>query len=295
MLMFTRYAPIFVLVSAMLVVWMGFGSDWGEALATEPERVQSIAYALLGVLSISGTLAYAQWGRAVVPFSKPLLWRMHWQQLNKLIPIAIMTIMWLILAGGIVEIDWEFVANLPPEWVLTGAISIGAGFHSAILFSPDDDPAVELLLTMPYALSTLIVVRFVLLVSLYVLLGVISHSVLALISDTEIDLVSGVLMWLSGTLLLASLGLFVTLVTRQIVFGVGLVILIWGAFWQYGTLILGFAPYLYSMHLFLPELGTSGQALMIVNRLTVLALAFFLLMWSATLLTQEEYIVIGRG
>jgi len=40
-----------------------------------------------------------------------------------------MTIMWLILAGGIVEIDWEFVANLPPEWVLTGAISIGAGKH----------------------------------------------------------------------------------------------------------------------------------------------------------------------
>ncbi|NJL57748.1 hypothetical protein HC928_23420 [bacterium] len=113
MLMFTRYAPFFVLVSAVLIVWMGFGSDWGEALSTEPERVQNIAYALLGVLSISGTLAYAQWRRVVAPFSKPLLWRMHWEQLNKSIPIAIMTIMWLILAGGIVEIDWEFVANLP--------------------------------------------------------------------------------------------------------------------------------------------------------------------------------------
>ncbi|RMG87806.1 MAG: hypothetical protein D6712_05015 [Chloroflexi bacterium] len=295
MLMFTRYAPFFVLVSAVLVIWMGFGSDWGEALAAEPERVQNIAYALLGVLSIGGTLAYAQWRGAITPFSKPLLWRMHWQQLNKLIPIAIITIMWLILAGGIIEVDWEFVANLPPEWVLTGAISIGAGFHSAILFSPDDDPTVELLLTMPYALSTLIFVRFVLLVSLYVLLGIISHSVLALINGAEINFVYGVLMWLPGTLLLASLGLFVTLVTRQIVFGVGLVILIWVAFWQYGTLIFVSAPYLYSIHLFLPELGTSGQALMIINRLTVLALAFFLLMWSVTLLTREEYIMTGRS
>ena len=98
-------------------------------------------------------------------------------------------------------------------------IPLIAGLHAALLFAPDDEPALELLLAAPRPTVYLIYERLAALVLLQGGLAL-ALSLLAVLLNSGANLFEIILRWLPPTVCIIGLCMAVTLYARRMTFGV---------------------------------------------------------------------------
>lgn len=279
----------FIFIGCLLfLVNMGLVSDWGRSLESNLFMLQPMAWLLALVIGGTALFYFVRLAEALSLFDGKMLWMNNIRQVGIVIPFLCFLTLWGLLLAGILEIDWEFVASLPTQQVLTGVITLFAGVHGALLFSPEDEPIIEVLLSVPHPLSKLIGGRVIVMIFIYLMIGIMSQILLT--EQISFTVTEALILWVPGLILLPNLGLLVTVITRQIVFGVGLVVIIWGAFFLYGSSIIRLAPYIYSVHIF-PLSIWSDAELFLVNRITIISLGLFCFIWVLSFLAKEESVL----
>jgi hypothetical protein len=147
-------------------------------------------------------------------------------------------------------------------------IPLIAGLHAALLFAPDDEPALELLLAAPRPLVYLIYERLAALIGLQGGLALVL-SVLAAIA-TKANLLDVITVWLPPSVCIVGLCLAATLYARRTAFGVLAAIALCVAMAFGREVILPMFPNLWFMIFYLdPRTVTTEQYF--VNRLFLVA------------------------
>jgi hypothetical protein len=144
-------------------------------------------------------------------------------------------------------------------------IPLIVGLHAALLFAPDDEPALELLLAAPRPPVYLIYERLAALIGLQGGLALML-SVLAVITSSGANLLDLVIVWLPPSVCIVGLCLAATLYARRMTFGVLMAIALCVAMAFGREVILPMFPNLWFMIFYLdPRPVTADQYLL--NRL----------------------------
>ncbi|GAB1421059.1 hypothetical protein MASR2M15_11950 [Anaerolineales bacterium] len=282
------YQSFIVIGSIVNIFLMAWISDWGRALTSDLFMLQPLAYLLAFLLGGTSLFYLIYLARALSYFDGKFLWQDHLKQVGIWLPLLCLVCLWSLLLAVLLKADWEFIASLPVQYILIGTITLFAGLHSALLFSPDDEPIIELLLSFPYALSKLIAGRFLIMLIIYLLLGLISQ--LLILPQLTITFLEALSLWIPELILFSAIGLLITIMTRKSIFGVGMVLILWAAFFLNGSAILGNAPYLYNIYFFPLDIWPQPE-LFFINRLTVFLLGSFCFTWALSFLSREESVL----
>ncbi len=144
-----------------------------------------------------------------------------------------------------------------------------AALHAALLFAPDDEPALELLLAAPRPPVYLIYERLAALIALQGGLALIL-SLIAVISTPGTNLLDLIVVWLSPSICIVGLCMAATLYARRSAFGVLMAIAICVAMALGSEVILPMFPNLWIIIFYLdPRTVTADQYL--VNRIFLIA------------------------
>jgi pimeloyl-ACP methyl ester carboxylesterase len=111
------------------------------------------------------------------------------------------------------------------------------GVQAAMLFSPDDEPGLEMLLVMARPITWLVMERLAVVVaaqSVVALFGI----TLTVVLRPEQNLIVLLLSWIGSALFLSGLGMYITIRSRQMVFGMAVIAFLWAAFALFSSLFL---------------------------------------------------------
>lgn len=165
-------------------------------------------------------------------------------------------------------------------------IPLIAGLHAGLLFAPDDEPALELLLAAPRPPVYLIYERLAAMVALQGGLALVL-SVLAVVSSPGANLFDVIVVWLPPSVCIVGLCMAATLFARRTAFGVLTAITICVAMAFGREVILPMFPNLWFMIFYLdPRTVTTEQYF--VNRLFLLAVGAVVLALVLYRMRDEE-------
>jgi pimeloyl-ACP methyl ester carboxylesterase len=183
-------------------------------------------------------------------------------------------------------IAFEEFPYLNTDNIVMTVVSLFFGAHAAFLFSPDDEPALEILLALPRRIGWILVERFA---SLWLLLGAVGlvGAVVVVGLTDDYDLVVALSRWAVPALVLSSLAVYITISSREAILSIMLTSVLWGVMLFLGDTMVGRWPLLWPIQLFLsPE--HSDFAL---NRLFLTALSLNLLVYAVYQLHDEERVL----
>lgn len=180
-------------------------------------------------------------------------------------------------------------------------LPLAAGIQAALLFSPDDEPALETLLAAPRPAPYLIYER---LAAVFVIQGAVglAGTVLAsvMVNIAPLTLLVG---WLPPTIAIMGLGLLATFVSRRSSAGVLAVILVTLAMLAGADLLLMRFPALFPLHFFFQPVfaqigaeyfGAAPELLYAINRI-VIALLGVLAMLRVMMGMRNTEAVLGAN
>jgi hypothetical protein len=180
------------------------------------------------------------------------------------------------------------VTPLLPERVIETIVPLLAGVQAAFLFSPEDEPGLEVTLAAPRPITWTIMERVLWLLLL--------QGGVALIGSVGVAMTNGESMsvtlarWLAPLLFFTGLGLSLTLISRQIIFSVGLTALLWCGLMLAGEYITRLWPWLWPLSAYAqPDLADFW-----LNRVWVALCGLALLRFAAVNLVREpERVLLG--
>jgi hypothetical protein len=197
----------------------------------------------------------------------------------------------VVVTGLLIVGDRSDVGLFAPGRIIEGLVPLIAGMQAAFLFSPEDEPGLEVLLACPRPLAWTVVERLALLLAgqgLVALLGGLAASALL-----PASFLAGVAGWLPPLLLLPAIALVVTVSTRQPLFSVALTLLLWFGMVSnagVGGGLLTRWPFLWPLHVYLQP----GHAHYWLNRASLfLASLNLIVLAAAYLLRDEERVLLG--
>jgi len=183
-------------------------------------------------------------------------------------------------------------ALVPKERVVDAVLPLAVGLQAAFLLSPEDEKPLELLLSCPRPLSWTLAERLLAMVLLQGGVAVVGTVASLAMGAEGITLAVG--RWLSPSLLLGSIAVYLALSTRQGALGALSVVVLWGGMLLGGDALLERWPWLWPLHLYLQPDSVSLAAYCI-NRAT-LALAGVVFISLSVSLTRDEERLLGiRG
>ena len=249
---------------------------------------------VLGAISLwGGGLAFF----AVIQHPRYVSWSHVAKELNLYWMLgSLALIMALLGASG----SLKAFLNLEPEVVIGLAIPLIVGLQSALLFSPQDEPALEVIAACPRGVSWLILERWV-----GVCLGQFVFALAALIVSYLLvpgqDLTIMVARWLPPAVLFSGLAIFITIRSRVAAFGLVMTTVLWFIFVGFGDLLLPGAlplffplnyiqPFLWGIHPYVQPNDLSEMGYWI-NRLCVSALGLALIFSAVDGLRDEEQLL----
>ena len=164
--------------------------------------------------------------------------------------------------------------------------------QAAFLLSPDNEPALELLLSYPKPLPRLFLERLLLVVGMHLVVALAATLVFAAIWHTE-NLALALVRWLAAGIVLGGVAVFTTQITRQGVFGTLLATLLWAASLYGGDGILKRWKWFWPFHVYLqPE--KFGLGIYLLNRLALVGIGLGLLLLAMKFLGDEERLLGTR-
>jgi hypothetical protein len=180
-------------------------------------------------------------------------------------------------------------------------IPLSLGIQAALAFSPDDEPALEVLLVCPRPLAWLLLERLtVILLPLMGLALIGTIAAAALSGETNIAL--ALMRWPAPTVFFGGVAVYVTLRSRQPSFSIAVVIIIWFITGFLGPALLPgqptlkpldiIQPYVWIIHPYLQphDLSVADYT---SNRVVLIAAGISLLLLALQSMRDEEKLLLG--
>ena len=183
-----------------------------------------------------------------------------------------MLLLWLLNA----TIWREGIPLVPTARLVEVIVPLAAGIQAAFLFSPEDEPGLEVLLACPRPARWVLWERMLIMAAL---MGIVSLPG-SLIQAESAAL--AVARWVTPTAWFCGVAVFATLLTRQGVLGALLATLLWGGTLFGGDALLARWPYLWPLHAYLQPSSVSparyalNRGILILAGLVLTALAAYL-------------------
>jgi hypothetical protein len=224
--------------------------------------------------------------------------------------MAFRVVGWIGIVGSVLGVALLLLSkdSNPKMWPLTGvvravefAVPLVVGIQAAFLFSPDDEPSMEVLLACPRPVSWVLLERLMALAALQTAVALVGTlASIAIAGDADVLLTF--VRWITPALFFGGLGVYTTVRSRQPAFGVALVGLLWFVFGFIGVTMLPGMPSFWPLSLMQPFIWsiygymrptdlTTGDY--ILNRIVLAALGLVLVLMTARQLRDEEHILSG--
>ncbi|KAB2867503.1 MAG: hypothetical protein F9K46_00185 [Anaerolineae bacterium] len=180
-------------------------------------------------------------------------------------------------------------------------IPLVMGIQAAVLFSPADESALEILLTYPRPVVWILAERLGL-AFIFQVAAAIAGILISFLFFEDQMIGLALIRWVPPTLLLMGVGAYTTLKSRVLAFGVAIAALVWFVGLFFGPLLLPgmpiifplnhVQPYLWSVNLYLlpQDLGWEDYW---VNRALVSLIGWFLISRAGAYLRDEEIVLLG--
>jgi pimeloyl-ACP methyl ester carboxylesterase len=249
------------------------------ATARRPTQVAIMFLALLALWSLgrAGAVIAQQ-------HSRGFAWRHSLHRVGWLPPImsAGVTLAALMLS----HVGWLRLATVEAIALI---MPIAAALQAAFLFSPEDEPALEVLLAAPRPLAWIVLER---LAALWFTHGSAALAVSLIASRlTGETFAVTVVRWLPSMWLLSGLALCLTLITRRAVLSLAVTCLLWFAQALFGDYLIVRWPFAWPFHLYL----TPAHPGYLLNRFFIALLGIELAALAATrFVRDEERILLGN-
>jgi hypothetical protein len=240
-----------------------------------------LSAALLGMLTWS-TWRSVTYARVIRPGRA---WRMSLRLLGWW-PVA--------ASAGAVAAAWVLnlpgIAPLEPQRVIETIVPLLAGVHAAFLFSPEDEPGLEVTLACPRPLAWTILERLAWLFALQGSVALIGSVVIAMSHEETFAVILS--RWIAPLLVFVGLGLCLTLMTRQAVVSVGLIVVLWCGLMLASDALVRQWPFLWPMGLYLQPAETNYW----LNRLFLSLCGLALLRLALTyFIRDDERVLLGSS
>lgn len=202
---------------------------------------------------------------------------------------------WQSLATSAGLLGFAFYASqadllpIDPADAIAVALPIIVAIQAAFLFSPEDEPALEVILATPRPPTWILLERLATLFILQGSVGTITSLFLA--QSTGESLAITIIRWLPLTFFLSGVAVYATLATRRALFGVLVVCLLWVVLALFGDFLVARWPIAWPFHLYLQP----RQADYPLNRLFIALLGISLIaIAAARLVADPERLLPGN-
>lgn len=186
--------------------------------------------------------------------------------------------------------------------VIESIVPIAIGLQAAFLFSPDDEPGLEVVMACPRPLAWLLLERLGVLLLLQTIIALAGTAITVQLTDA--DLLTALLRWTAPSLFFAGIGIFITLRSRNALFG----LMLTGCMWFVLVLFMEafipgqpiFAPLHYiqpfgwGVHPFMQPQVLSWQDYLL-NRGVLAVIGLALIGISVRELRNQEKMLLGTG
>ncbi len=252
----------------------------------------SILFAVVGVWGISMTI------RAVARRKFRPAWRAAFSRMGWIAAVISAAGVFLTIAG----VNIPFLGS-DRLHIIQSLIPLMAGIQAAMVFAPDDEPALEVQLAAPRSIVWLVGERLAVVILIQGSIALIA-TLINLTIGVEDNFLVAVVRWLAPLLFLCGIGLYVTLRTRVLLFGMLIVGLLWLGFSLFGEFFLPgkvfgtpfniIQPFMWTIHAYL-EPDALGINYYWLNRFAVMTAGIALLTLAGTKLRKPESILMhGR-
>jgi hypothetical protein len=204
--------------------------------------------------------------------------------------------MMLTATNGTSLLPWSDKAR-----VVESIVPLAIALQAALLLSPDDEPALEVLLACQRPMTWVLLERLAAVFIAQSGLALVGVALSLLISDQQ-DIAAALIRWLPPAIFLSAVGIYTTLRSRVAAFGVVVTGITWFAFIFFGIFFLPEQPVFRPLNYLQPFLWPFSPYLQPgdltlgdywLNRLCVSAAGIALLMLAAYQLRDEEQVLLG--
>lgn len=222
----------------------------------------------------------------------PLAWRISQKLIGRRPLLMTAAILGLLLLMNLLPDAFSQAGMLRPVRLVESIVPLMVGLQAAFLFSPEDEPGLELLATAGRPLAWLPLERLLLLLMQLGGIAIVTSLIAAVLfpaAGVEMNLWHLTGRWLLPALVLGSLALCGTLISRQGVVGAVWVVIVWWAMLFPADGLLAERPAFWPLHLYLQP----GQPHYVANRLLWLAAGIGLLLLALRQLGDLERLLAG--
>ncbi len=185
--------------------------------------------------------------------------------------------------------------------VIETIIPLAMGIQAALLFSPADEPAIEIQLASPRTIAWVLIERLLVVMGTQTLIALTGIIIVNMRFD-NIDPAISLIRWIAPALLLSGVGVFTTIRSQQMMFGMVVAGAVWFGMLFFSVLFLPGTMIFYPLNYIQPFLWIINPYLQPehlpmygywLNRLCVSAFGIVLLALSIRSLRDEEHILTG--
>ncbi len=288
----TLFTLLLIVLAGVLAVAL-----WGSPEATPHPYITVIALLLAGgLLWFAGNAALA-----VRRYPVGIAWLFSLRAVGWVGLVVSAAFIVLLLISPAPEATRSAVPWGDPARVVAFVVPLALAVQAALVFAPDDEPALEVLLACPRPVAWILIER---LAALFVAQTGIALAGMALTIQLagSADILALLMRWLPPALLLGGVAVYTTQRTRVSAFGIVVAGLIWfGALFFGSALLPGvptmrpfnhLQPLLWVVHPYL-EAGILPTGDYWLNRFCVMALGINLIALAALLLRDEERLLLS--
>jgi hypothetical protein len=174
------------------------------------------------------------------------------------------------------------------ETIMPLAFAMQAGF----LLGPDNEPAMELLLSYPKTISRIFIGRLQVVGGMHAVVAIIATLVFTFSWHSE-GLGLELIRWLTAGIVLEGVAVFTTQLTRQGIFGILITTLLWAGSLYGGDNLLTVWPWFWPFHVFLQPEKVS-MLTYLLNRLSLLTIGIGLTLLAVTFMKDEDRLLGNR-
>jgi len=192
----------------------------------------------------------------------------------------------LVVGGFLVFYNANHAEIIYLKRIIEVVIPLAFGLHAAFVLAPENEPAIELLLSYPKPITRLLMERILSIGVLHGGVALVATLFIAAnwnIENTGLALIR----WLTASVFLGGLAVFTTQLTRQSAFGALMTTLLWASSLYGGDALLERWPWAWPFHLYLqPQNSTSPHYFF--NRILFVLAGLGLMFGAAWLLRNDE-------
>lgn len=218
------------------------------APAFTQEQLRPVFIMLLIVLSVFALRSLWQLSATGWRERQSISWQMTTRVLGYLILVlpALATLAALVIGwwiGGLANNPIPIFARVR---VLESILPLAVGLQAAFLFSPDDEPGLEVVMACPRPLSFLLLERLGVLLFIQTAIGTVFMAFTLPVTGEALSV--ALLRWTAPMLLFAGVGIFITLRSRNALFGMLMVGCLWAALALFPNMFMPGYPMIYPLN-----------------------------------------------